>query len=346
MMNGNAVQDELILGPKADSLAIAGDVSDLVVGEERQWEETLETGAEQDYEIRLNRFLTLIIYRFKIQRDTHSDCIHSLPASCLEKTIALNFCISGRFRTYLQDLADEHWENPGSNYTEYVGGIREIELWPVGDPILRLRLRLDPQALIEMGFESALPPPLLHFIESGDLDPFYFLERTSPSMQWVLDQILSCRFTGAAKRLYWESKALELLALKVDQWASLYDGSRFSSPSPARIKPDDVERIHEAREILLQKIQDPPSLVELARCVGINDRKLKEGFREVFGTTVFGCLHDYRMTQARQLLLEDRLSVQQVAHAVGYRSLSSFSGAFKNQFGSPPKTFRKRWREG
>jgi AraC family transcriptional regulator, transcriptional activator of the genes for pyochelin and ferripyochelin receptors len=57
----------------------------------------------------------------------------------------------------------------------------------------------------------------------------------------------------------------------------------------------------------------------------VNERKLKQGFRQIFGTTVFGYLHDHRMEQAKQMLAEQKLSVAEVAHAVGYSHLSHFA---------------------
>lgn len=86
-------------------------------------------------------------------------------------------------------------------------------------------------------------------------------------------------------------------------------------------------------------MENPPSLLDLARQVGINDRKLKQGFRQVFGTTVFGYLHDYRMEQARLLLIEQKLAIALVAHTVGYSHLSHFATAFRKKFGVNPSTY-------
>ncbi|NJK75120.1 MAG: helix-turn-helix transcriptional regulator [Microcoleus sp. SU_5_6] len=91
----------------------------------------------------------------------------------------------------------------------------------------------------------------------------------------------------------------------------------------------------------MSNIESPPSLLELAKKAGINDYKLKIGFREVFGTTVFGYLRNQRMEQARQLLLEQQMNVSEVAQTVGYASLSQFSTAFKHYFGITPKTYQK-----
>lgn len=46
-----------------------------------------------------------------------------------------------------------------------------------------------------------------------------------------------------------------------------------------QLKAEDVERIYYAKEVLLTRLDNPPSLIELARLTGINDCKLKAGVR-------------------------------------------------------------------
>uniref|UniRef100_A0ACD5H004 Helix-turn-helix transcriptional regulator n=1 Tax=Desertifilum tharense IPPAS B-1220 TaxID=1781255 RepID=A0ACD5H004_9CYAN len=60
----------------------------------------------------------------------------------------------------------------------------------------------------------------------------------------------------------------------------------------------------------------------------------------MFGTTVFGYLHHYRMERARSLLLKQQLSVTAIAHQVGYQNLCAFSTAFRKKFGVSPRALR------
>ena len=80
----------------------------------------------------------------------------------------------------------------------------------------------------------------------------------------------------------------------------------------------------------------PPSLSELARIIGINEYKLKRGFKEIFGNTVFGYLSDARLEIAKMDLLENKKTVSEIALELGYSSLPHFSNAFKNKFGVSP----------
>lgn len=157
-------------------------------------------------------------------------------------------------------------------------------------------------------------------------------------MQVALWQILDCPYHGSIKYLYLESKVLELLTLWLAQVFSIYD----STTPPQPTLSDEIERIYLAKDILIQQLDNPPSLVDLAHKVGLNDCTLKRQFRQVFGTTVFGYLYHYRMEQAQILLMEKRLPISEIAHTVGYNSPCTFSTAFRRKFGVSPKVMQKQ----
>ena len=96
------------------------------------------------------------------------------------------------------------------------------------------------------------------------------------------------------------------------------------------------ERILFARDYLLKNIDYPPTLTELANIAGINVFKLKRGFKETFGQTVFEYLAETRLELAKNDLLHTEKSVTEIAFELGYSSLQHFSGAFKKRFGVAP----------
>ena len=159
----------------------------------------------------------------------------------------------------------------------------------------------------------------------------------TPVMQIPLRQILHCPYQGLNKRLYLESKALELMALVITQELEIRD----SNENAHALKPDVADRIYRARELLLQRLDNPPTLMELAQQVELNSRTLKEGFRQMFGKPAFSYLHDYRLEQARQLLETEELKVTEVADAIGFGH-SYFAKAFSKKFGLTPKLYQKQ----
>lgn len=206
------------------------------------------------------------------------------------------------------------------------------------DPILKIDLHINsPDHLHQLVSETLeeLPKEIRRLIEDYNGNCFGDINVITSAMRSALKQILYCPFQGKTKQIYLESKCLELIALKLEQ---LKERDKQTGTLCA-LKPDDIDRIHLAKTILTTHLDNPPSLMELARQVSLNDYKLKVGFRQVFGTTVFGYLHQYRMEKARQLLNERRMSVKEVAQAIGYANQSRFAAAFRKQFGVNPKAF-------
>ena len=179
-----------------------------------------------------------------------------------------------------------------------------------------------------------LPLGLRQILQGDHAQSYVHSAATTPIMQMALHQLWHCPHQGMTRRLYLESKAIELLALKLDQL-----NTTPKRPLPKALKPKDIERIHYAKEILLRDIENPPSLLSLAKAAGLNDYKLKQGFRYVFDSTVFGYLNNYRMEQARKLLKTSNLTVSEVAYSVGFSNRSHFAATFKRKFGTNPKSF-------
>lgn len=153
------------------------------------------------------------------------------------------------------------------------------------------------------------------------------------AMRSLAQQLWNAPYRGAAKRMYLQAKVFELLAMHLD----LISGDSAQIPYSPGLKPDTIARLHHAKEILATQFENPPSLVELAQQVGIGDRTLRRGFRELFGTTVIGYLTQQRMQRAKQLLQEGQWTVAEVARTVGYGHLGHFAAAFKRQFGVTPR---------
>lgn len=244
------------------------------------------------------------------------------------------FCLSGK--VYEQEVvaAGQYYFNGSGMAPAEVAGDSADE------PILSVNVHITPSALKTFLGETFdfTSGGLSHLIRPNDRLYYQRLGVSTMAMQVALHQILNCPFDGITKKAYLESKVWELMALLIDQ--ELQQPAVKQRPKP--LKADDIERIHYAREVLTVRLSDPPSLMELARLAGINDCKLKAGFRQVFGTTVFGYLHNCRMERSRQLLDTGEMSVAEAAQAVGYVNRSHFAIAFRKKFGMNPGIYRRQ----
>jgi AraC-like DNA-binding protein len=96
------------------------------------------------------------------------------------------------------------------------------------------------------------------------------------------------------------------------------------------------EKIQEARLLLEQHLDQPLTIRELARKVGMNECYLKKGFKTISGKTIHDYQQDLRINKAKELLNKQGLSVTEVANILGYSSISHFSTAFKRVTGMKP----------
>ena len=153
-------------------------------------------------------------------------------------------------------------------------------------------------------------------------------------MHNAVDKIFSTPYEGATRTMFLRSQVTELLAHFFARVSAGEDNS-------INIKKEDREKLYQAKEILSQNIETPPSLTELSKLIGLNNYKLKKNFKELFGFPVFKYLQNERLIKAHELLTTEDISIQEAAWSVGYESLSSFSNAFIKKFGFRPSEVKK-----
>jgi AraC-like DNA-binding protein len=185
---------------------------------------------------------------------------------------------------------------------------------------------------------SLIPSVLRNAFDCRRDDIFVCMQDISPAMYIALHQIVNCPYRGMARKLYIESRALELVAAQLDQISSLGRPSVSGGGMCSR----DRDRTDLARSLLLNDMENPPGLKELARAAGMSHPKLNCCFLKKYGMTVFQYLRNERLNRARTMLEEQGFSVTETAYSVGYSSLSHFAKAYKKQFGISPGIYSRR----
>ena len=99
----------------------------------------------------------------------------------------------------------------------------------------------------------------------------------------------------------------------------------------------DIDKLDQARALLETRMDRSLTVSELAGAVGLNESKLREGFRHRFNKSPLRLLLELRMKKAWQLL-ETGCQVAEAAYSVGYDHPSNFSAAFSRFFGCAPKS--------
>jgi AraC-like DNA-binding protein len=156
----------------------------------------------------------------------------------------------------------------------------------------------------------------------------------SPSMAIVLSQLFHYNLHPGLKNLYYKGKGYELLSLYFNRTED-----PIAEQCPFLIDGDNVLKIRKAKEIIIENMAEPPGLQELADEIGLNLKKLKMGFKQIYGDTVYGFLFEYKMDFARKLLDSGAYNVNEVGLKIGYSTGSHFIVGFKKKFATTPKKY-------
>lgn len=163
-------------------------------------------------------------------------------------------------------------------------------------------------------------------------------KKSTPALQQVvLHQIIHKKENSSLHQLYLKGKFFELFSLYFD---NTEENSIENCPFIAN--EETLSQLKKVKDIILDNMADPPSLEELSKTVGLNIKKLKQGFKEVYGAPVFTFLLNYKLEFAKKLLLENQFNVSEIGAKIGYSTSSHFISAFKSKYGITPKQFTKQ----
>ncbi|MFD0834642.1 helix-turn-helix transcriptional regulator [Mariniflexile aquimaris] len=175
----------------------------------------------------------------------------------------------------------------------------------------------------------------ISFLNEDNKDKKYYKDGDiTPSMAIVLNQLINFNLNHSIKDLYFKGKAYELLSLYFNR-----SEDADIEQCPFLVDETNVIKIRKAKDIIVARMAEPPSLQELADEIGLSLKKLKEGFKQIYGDSVFSFLFDYKMELARKLLESGENNVNEVGLKVGYSTSSHFIAAFKKKYGTTPKKY-------
>ena len=297
----------------------------------RQWPGDLSSGFFYLFKIRPG--LILSIMNHKVHKPL------SIGPGTVTACFLLSFTLTGKiFALYNdgQSSRDNIIYNPNKCYLSYMpGGCGTADYLPT-TPFCAISILIEPwlmsDLLEEQNDRCALNAP--DFAGKAAADKFLNLSLDIPPIvNMKLHEILGCPYRGKLKKLFLEGKTLELIAHTFSQLESKACPHEKAFGHLA-FAPDFV---HEVRDILIKNMQNPPSLSDLCRQVGVNKNKLCSCFRQAYGTSVFNYLRICRLERSKELLASGGKKVTEVAFEVGYAQQSNFTKEFKKYFGTSPR---------
>lgn len=158
--------------------------------------------------------------------------------------------------------------------------------------------------------------------------------RVTPRMRGIIHRIQNHDSGHMAGSLFLEAQILDLLSQMFAQH------EHPASSNGDTVSRSDLERIHLAREILLERLDDPPTLSELTKLVGTNEFKLKRDFKEIFGISPYAYHLQHKLELARTYILDTDLTISEISYRVGYSDPAHLTKAFRKQYGIRPSDLR------
>ncbi len=175
----------------------------------------------------------------------------------------------------------------------------------------------------------------LEFLNSENVNKkIYKKVPTGSDTTLVLRKIIDSSAIGPAHETYRYAKILEALSLYF-----ISQSSKEKVSCPYLQDEEVVNKIKQAKDLLVQNLSTPPTIPQLAKQVDLNEYRLKEGFKNLYGSTMFQFLLDYKMMKGKLLLDSGGFKIKEVAYDLGYHNPSHFITAFKNKFGLTPKKY-------
>ena len=156
----------------------------------------------------------------------------------------------------------------------------------------------------------------------------------TPEMYALLSQLSNTSYSGKMKALFLEAKMTELFLLQLQQ------NRKPAIDKPFSFKTSDKDKFYNAKQLIEEHLDEFITISRLAQLVGVNQRKLMQGFKAIFGCTIYQYISDLKMQTAKSLLLDGNKNVNEVAYHIGYQNAQHFTAAFKKKFGILPSRLK------
>jgi AraC family transcriptional activator of pyochelin receptor len=245
--------------------------------------------------------------------------------------VEMNFMLEGNIcQTYEGLLKQHHYKKGYHNILFNPYALESNQLMHTGTHRI-FSAHILPEYMISL-LSGYLPElmPLAEKIEKGT--PFVLhspINMLNNQLRYFFDTFWETPLLSGLHKLYFDGKILDLLCRQCEVLLG-YEAKEIQIPKA------DLEKIHYAREIILNRLNNPPSLTELSRLCSLNEFKLKKYFKQAFNTSVFGMLHEERLQTAKHLIYQGGKNISMIAYELGYAHPQHFQRAFKKRFGITP----------
>jgi AraC-like DNA-binding protein len=186
-------------------------------------------------------------------------------------------------------------------------------------------------------FHTLCAPPLVQKLVPSFFDlqqqhiekQAFYMER---EVSDAINKIVAAPYEAPALDFFFETRLRDVF------FTTLQKGGRKFYKG---ITQNDLSAIYTADNLILNNLDKHFTIKEIAEKVGLNEFKLKTGFKKITGMALFERLHKARMEKARTLLLQTDMPIKAIYETIGYDHLTSFITSFRKHFGITPGEIRR-----
>ncbi len=183
-------------------------------------------------------------------------------------------------------------------------------------------------------FDFSEKSPVLQSLLQN-MQPLLFEQIIYPSLLKIVDEIVNESVDEAFELFFLRIKSEELVC------RLLMELEKREAKHPVALNIHDIQNIYKVKEQMLEHLDTPPVINELAVCANMSPSKLKRLFKQIFGNSIFSYYQEFRMKEAARLLKAENLSVSDIGYKLGFTNLSHFARVFKEHIGMKPKQYSR-----
>ncbi|KQS30831.1 AraC family transcriptional regulator [Dyadobacter sp. Leaf189] len=268
-----------------------------------------------------NEFIRLIIFNYQLREDL---VIDNPDIETAERMILF------KFQHVLTTSTDVPADQQAPSVLIVTSRLNPNLVIPIQRNRAMINVEMDATYLKRL-FLSHKSPVLQGLLENTQ--PLFFEEMVFPALQTIIDQLVSETVDDNFALFFRRVKTEELICRLLMALEKRNENQLYA------LNGKDIQTIYRIKEQMLEHLEVPPVISELASSAQMSPTKLKRLFRQMFGNSIFSYYQAFRINEAARLLKTEKLSVSEVGYQLGFANLSHFSRVFEKHIGVKPKKF-------
>jgi AraC-like DNA-binding protein len=263
----------------------------------------------------------------------------NIPIACTEPCVQMIFSLDGQ--STFNDRFDPFILSPASHCINF---FNQYECTNLLDQRARqhdLSIRLDKGFYMNLitdhlaSVEDRLPAMIMQQHEFNTINQHL---PADAAISGILKNILECPFTGEMKDAFIREHVRALFLLQLFHFSPIVTSQKIRLDTKINKRDEDI--LQDIRKYIDAHFLDPASLETLSKHFGINEFKLKHGFKLLFNTSPMRYLQYKRLEYSRFLLRDTDQTIKSIADEIGYGHAANFTTAFTKAFGHSPQYYR------